>query len=159
MQYIVNATFLINTIKTNISIIDALELNTIQNVLDEVETELGIGIESEINIKILNTRVKKDQITIPKSKQRMLSFTDIKLLQIAYERKKNCMLVTDDKQLRSIAKSFKIRCYTTPLFIAFMIKNDLIPKDSGISFLNDLKEYYIRPKDVMIVLKNITKWR
>jgi len=159
MQYIVNATFLINTIKTNIGIIESIELNTIQNVIEEVETELGIGIKNEMNIKISTVRDKKYKIKIPKSKQRMLSFTDLKLLGIAYERKKSCILVTDDKQLRTIAKHFQIHSYTTPLFIAFMIKNNLISKDKGISFLSTLKEYYIRPKDVVIILNRIKKWR
>jgi len=159
MQYIVNATFLINTIKTNIGIIESIELNTIQDVIEEVETELGIGVKNEINIKILTIRDKKNQIKIIKLKQRILSFTDQKLLGIAYERKKGCILVTDDKQLRTIAKNLQIRCFTTPVFIAFMIKNNLISKDKGISFLNNLKEYYIRPKDIVIILKRIKKWR
>ncbi|WP_455393256.1 hypothetical protein [[Eubacterium] cellulosolvens] len=159
MQYIVNATFLINTIKTNMEIIESIELNTIQNVIKEVETELGIGIKNEINIKILTVRDKKYQIKIPKSKQRLLSFTDLKLLKTVYDRRKSCILVTDDKQLRAIAKSLQIRCYTTPLFIAFMIKNNLIQKDKGTLFLNNLKECYIRPKDVVTILNHIKKWR
>jgi len=159
MQYIVNATFLINTIKINIGIIESIELNTIQDVIKEVEIELGIGIKNEINIKILTVRDKKNQINIPKSKHRMLSFTDLKLLKTAYKCRKSCILVTDDKQIRSIARSFQIRCYTTPLFIAFMIKNNLVSKDNGISFLSNLKEYYIRPKDIEIILKRIKKWR
>ena len=159
MQYIVNATFLINAIKTDLGIIESIELYTIQNVIEEVEIELGIGVKNEINIKILTIRDKKNQIKVPKSKLRMLSFTDLKLLITAFDRKKSYILVTDDKQLRSIAKNFQIRCYTTPLFIAFMIKNNLIPKDKGISFLNNLKEYYIRPKDVVTILKYIKKWR
>ena len=159
MQYIVNATFLINTIKTDIGIIESIELNTIQNVIEEVEIELGFGVKNEININILTVEDKKKQIKVLKSNQRMLSFTDLKLLKTAYVQKKNCILVTDDKQLRSIAKNFQIRCYTTPLFIAFMMKKKLIAKEKGISFLNDLKEYYIRPKDVVKILKHIKKWR
>ena len=157
MQFITNTTLIINTIKTNIGIIEPIKLSTIQNVIEEVETELGIGIGNEINIEIVTLKDKKNQITVPKAEQRTLSVTDLKLLAIAYERKKSCIFVTDDRKLRGLAKSYQIQCYTTPLFIAFLIKKKLITKNDGISFLGTLAEHYIRPKDIVTILEHIKK--
>jgi hypothetical protein len=41
----------------------------------------------------------------------------------------------------------------------FLIKKNIITMNNGISFLNDLKEYYLRSKDIETILKSIKKWR
>ncbi len=52
MQIIVNATFLINTIRINSEILQLIKLSTIKNVADEIQNELGVEIDN-YNIEIL----------------------------------------------------------------------------------------------------------
>jgi hypothetical protein len=85
LLYVVNAKFLINTIKTNIQIIEQIQLHTIQQVIDEVKTELGMPVEKEISIKLLTIKDEKKPLKIQKSVHRLLSSTDLKLLGITYE--------------------------------------------------------------------------
>ncbi len=157
MQYIVNATFTINVSKTNIGIIENIEIHTIREVLEETANELGIRIDEYVNIITISTGIKKGKLNIPSAKRRSLSSTDIKLLNVAYANKKDCILITDDRQVRIIAKTNNIRSYTTPQYIAYMVKKKLITFKEGITFLNNLKKIYIRPKDIEAVLKRIKK--
>ena len=159
MRYVVNATFIINISRTNIGIIENIEIHTIKEIIEEVYNELGIRIDEHLNIKPMSSKISKGKLKISTSKRRYLSAIDIKLLNVAYANKKNCILVTDDKQVRTIAKGNSIRSYTTPQYIGYMIKNKLVTLNEGISFLNDLKGIYIRPKDIEMVLKRIKKWR
>lgn len=159
MQYVVNATFIINISRTNIGIIENIEIYTIKEIIEEVNNELGIRINEHLNIKPISSKISKGKLKISTSKRRYLSAIDIKLLNVTHANKKNCILVTDDKQVRTIAKGNSIRSYTTPQCIGYMVKNKLVTLDEGISFLNDLKEIYIRPKDIEAVLKRIKKWR
>ncbi len=159
MRYIVNTTFTINISRTNIDIIENVEIYTIKEIIEETTNELGIRIDEHVNIIPISARIKKEKLKISSTKRRSLSVTDIKLLNVAYANKKNCILITDDRQVRIIAKANNIRCYTTPQYIAYMIKNELITVKEGITFLNNLKKIYIRPKDIEAVLKSIKKWR
>ena len=159
MRFIINSTFLINTINTDISIINNIGLSTISEVLAEVGFETGIEAEKELEITKLSSKKKQDPMKISKNKQRLLSTTDIRLLQLSLKNRRSSVLITDDRQLRTIAKENKIRCYTTPQMIAFMIKKDVIEKKRGIEFLQKLKEIYIRPSDIDVVLGRIDKWR
>ena len=159
MQYVVNATFIINISRTDIGIIENIEIHTIKEIIEEVNNELGIRIDEHLNIKPISSKISKGKLKISTSKKRYLSAIDIKLLNVAYANKKNCILVTDDKQVRTFAKGNSIRSYTTPQYIGYMIKNKLVTLNDGISFLNDLKRIYIRPKDIEAVLKRIKKWR
>ncbi|UCE73417.1 MAG: hypothetical protein JSV56_10355 [Methanomassiliicoccales archaeon] len=159
MQYIVNATFIINISRTNIGIIENIEIHTINEIIEEVNDELGIRIDEHVNIKTISSKISKGKLKISSSKRRYLSAVDIKLLNVAYVNKKKCILVTDDKQVRTTAKGNSIKSYTTPQYIGYMIKNKLVTHNEGISFLNDLKEIYIRPKDIEAVLKRIKKWK
>lgn len=156
MQYITNATFIINTSRTNIGIIENIEIHTIKEIIEEVNNELGIKISEHVNIKTISS---KGKLNISKSKRRYLSTSDIKLLNVAYANKKNCILITDDKQVRATAKINSIRSYTTPQFISFMIRNKVLTLDEGIPYLSDLKKIYIRPKDIDKVLTRIKKWK
>ena len=159
MRYVVNATYIINISRTNIGIIENIEIHTIKEIIEEVNNELGIRIDEHLNIKPMSSKVSKGKLKISSSKRRYLSTIDIKLLNVAYANKKNCILVTDDKQVRAIAKGNSIRSYTTPQYIGYMIKNKLVTPNEGILFLNDLKKIYIRPKDIETVLRRIKKWR
>ena len=159
MQYIVNATFTINVSRTDIGIMENIELSTIGEVIEETTNELGIRIDDHVNIKPISQKTTKEKPKIPSTKKKHLSNTDIKLLNVAYANRKNCILITDDKQVRGIAKGNSIRSYTTPQYIGYMIKNNLITANDGISFLNELWKIYIRPKDINAVLKRIKKWR
>ena len=82
-----------------------------------------------------------------------------KLLYLANKNKRSGILITDDKILRTIAKDNKIKCYTTPQFIVYLIKNNLVTKNNGISFMKKLQEIYIRPKDIDVVITRINSWR
>ncbi len=159
MRYIVNATFTINISRINIDIVENIEIHTIKETIEEATNELGIRIDEYVNIIPISARIKKEKLKISSTKRRSLSATDIKLLNVAYANKKDCILITDDRQVRIIAKANNIRCYTTPQYIAYMIKKELITFKEGITFLNNLKKIYIRPKDIEAVLKRIKKWR
>ncbi len=159
MRYVVNATFIINISRTDIGIIENVEIQTIKEIIEEINNELGIRIDQHLNIKTISSKISKGKLKISTSKRRYLSTIDIKLLNVAYANKKNCILVTDDKQVRTTAKGNSIRSYTTPQYIGYMIKNKLVTHNEGISFLSDLKEIYIRPKDIEAVVKRIKKWK
>jgi predicted nucleic acid-binding protein len=159
MRYIVNATFTINISRTNIDIVENIEFHTIKETIEEATNELGIKIDEYVHMIPISPGIKKGKLKIPSTKRRSLSATDIKLLNMAYVNKKDCILITDDKQVRFIAKANNIRSYTTPQYIAYMVKKELISYKEGITFLNNLKKIYIRPKDIEAVLKRIKKWR
>ncbi|MCK5560495.1 MAG: hypothetical protein KAJ51_07875, partial [Thermoplasmata archaeon] len=97
MQFIVNSTFTINIINTDISIIADLKFATIQDVLEETSYETGLEITNEIAIKKLSSKLKIDTLKISASKQRLLSSTDKKLLYLANKNKRSRLLITDDK--------------------------------------------------------------
>lgn len=156
MRYITNATFIINIARTNIGIMENIEIQTIKEIIEEVNNELGIRIDEHVNIKKISS---KGKLNISKSERRYLSAIDTKLLNVAHANKRNCILVTDDRRLRTTAKANSIRSFTTPQFIVFMIRNKILTLNEGISFLNDLKKIYIRPKDIETVLKRIKKWK
>lgn len=156
MRYITNATFIINIAKTNIDIIENIEIQTIKEIIEEVNNEMGIRIDEHVNIKRISS---KGKLKISKSKERYLSAIDIQLLNVAYADKKNSILITDDRRLRTTAKANKIRSYTTPQFIGLLIRNKDLTFDEGISFLSGLKKIYIRPKDIDKVMERIKKWK
>jgi len=159
MQYIVNATFIINVSRTDVGIMENMEVSTIKEVIEETTYELGIKISDHVDIKSISTKTTKEKLRIPSAKRKLLSSIDIKLLNVAYANRKNCILITDDKQIRTMAKTNHVRSFTAPQYIAYMIKNKMIDANEGISFLNNLKRIYIRPKDIDAVLKSIKKWR
>jgi len=159
MQFITNATFLINIAKTDIGIVKEFEFVTIDDVLNETLNEIGIKLERQINIKTGVGKDAKKKINIDTAKVKSLSLTDIKLLNIAYTKKRSCILISDDRVVRAVAKKNKITCYTTAQFIAYMVKTGQLSKNEGLLFLNDLKEIYIRPRDIEKVMNRIKKWR
>lgn len=155
MQIIANATFLINIIKTDIRILEMMNFATINSIAIEVENELGIKLD-ELNIGTL--KAESSNPHIPKNKQPLLSNADISLINLSFKHRNSCTLVTDDKILRGVAKKNKIKCFTTPQFIAFLLKKRKISKAECRSFLNLLKENYIRRKDIEKVLNRIERW-
>ena len=159
MRYITNATFLINIAKTDIGIIKEFEFVTIDDVLNETANEIGIRLERQINIRTDVGKDVKKKVKIDTAKVKSLSSTDIRLLNIANTRKRSCILISDDRVVRAVAKENKIKSYTTPQFIAYMVKTDQLSKNKGLLFLNDLKTIYIRPGDIEKVINRITKWR
>jgi len=152
MQIIVNATFLINIIKADASMLETMNLATINSVAMEVENELGIKLDVEI------LKVESSNPHIPKNKKIFLSESDVHLINLSFKHRNSCALVTDDKLLRWIAKMNKIKCFTTPQFMAFLLKKEKISKARCTSFLNLLKETYIRKKDIEKVLDLVKRW-
>ena len=159
MQYLVNATFLINSAKADFNFIEDLKLSTLQSVLDEVALEIGLDIEIIISIEKVSQQNKKSIISIPNNKLRQLSPVDRKLLAIAFEGKKNTLLVSDDRQIRIVAKKNRMRCLTTPKFIAYLVKHSDIDHKDAVEFLMKLRLIYIRPKEIDSAIKMMEKWK
>ena len=155
MQVIVNATFLINTLKTETEILHKLKLSTIKSVATEIENELGIDI-NDFNIPIIQTESGK--LDLSNDRKEKLSKTDINLLRTCYKHRKGCILVSDDLLLKNTASENDIKCYTTPEFAAYQLKKSEISKSQCINYLNILKKRYIRPRDIDKILKRIESW-
>ena len=155
MQIIVNATFLINTLRTEPEILRKMKLSTIKNVAVEIENELGINI-NDSNIEIIQTGSAK--LDPGNDKKGRLSTTDINLLKTCYIHRKVCILVSDDLLLKNTASENDIKCYTTPEFAAYQLKKSKISKSQCVNYLNILKKIYIRPRDIDKVLKRIESW-
>lgn len=155
MQIIVNATFLINIIKTDVRVLKMMNFATLTSIAMEVENELGIKLD-ELKVEILKS--EKSSPHIPENKYKSLSDVDINLINLSFKRRDSCTLITDDRLLRWVAKENKIKCFTTPQFMAFLLKNGKISKARCKSFLNLLKETYIRKKDIEKVLDRIERW-
>ncbi len=152
MQIVVNATFLINIIKTDVRMLDKHSYSTIEGVLNEVEKELTINLSSFH----ISTMKPKHSLELSDQDMEHLSPTDVNLIRAASE--KGSILVTDDRQLRKIAKEQGINCYTTPQFAAYLLKRNEMSKIECTSFLENLMKIYIRKKDVRKVQKYIQKW-
>ncbi len=155
MQIIVNATFLINTLRTEPEILRKMKLFTIKNVAAEIENELGINI-NDSNIDIIQTGSGK--LDLSNDKKGRLSTTDINLLKTCHIHRKGCILVSDDLLLKNTASENDIRCYTTPEFAAYQLKKGVITKQQCVKFMNILKKIYIKPKDIDKILKRIESW-
>lgn len=100
MLIIVNATFLINAMRTEPEILRQMELSTIKSAADELENELGIGIH-DFNIEILQK--ESGIIEISNEKRQQLSGTDMNLLHACHKRRKQCIMVSDDMVLKNAA--------------------------------------------------------
>ncbi len=155
MQIIVNATFLINTLRTEPAMLHQLKLTTIKNVADEIENELGTSLE-DFNIEIV--QVKSTRLEISNERKQRLSDTDINLLKTCYEHRNRCIMISDDLQLKNTASENHIKCYSTPEFAAYLLRKGEISKPQCIRFLNILKKIYIRARDIDKVLKRIEGW-
>jgi rRNA maturation endonuclease Nob1 len=155
MQIIVNATFLINTIRIKSEILQLIQLSTIKNVADELQNELGVELDN-YNIEILQK--ESCSIDLSNDKKQRLSSTDISLLNTCYKNRKLCILVSDDLLLKNTAYENNINCYTTPEFMAFLLRKGKINRTQCITFLNNLKKIYIRTRDIDKVLKRIEGW-
>lgn len=155
MQIIVNATFLINTLRTQPEILRKMKLSTIRNVATEIENELGIDI-NDFNIQIIQTVSGK--LDVSNDKKGRLSTTDINLLKTCHLHRKECILISDDLLLKNTASENDIKCYTTPEFAAYQLKKSVITKQQFVKFMNILKKIYIRPRDIDKILKRIESW-
>jgi len=155
MQIIVNATFLINTLRTEPEILHKLKLSTIKSVATEIENELGIDIN---DFKILVIQTESGKLDLRNDRKERLSKTDINLLRTCYIHRKGCILVSDDLLLKNTAAENDIKCFTTPEFAAYQLKKSKISKSQCVNYLNILKKIYIRPRDIDKVLKRIESW-
>lgn len=155
MQIIVNATFLINAIRIKSEMLPLIQLSTIKKVADEIQNELGVGIDN-YNIEILQKESGKFDLS--NDKKNRLSSTDISLLNTCYNNRKLCILVSDDLLLKNTACEINIKCYTTPEFMAYLLRKDKINRNQCITFLTNLKKIYIRTRDIDKVLKRIEGW-
>lgn len=158
MQYLVNATFLINSAKSDFSFIEDLDLATIQPVLDQVALEVGMRVEIILDIDVVGLKNKKKKLQIPKNKLMILSPVDRKLLEAAFERKKSVLLVSDDRQIMRVSRRNKIKCYSTPQFIAHLVKTTEVKNKDGQEFLKKLRSIYVRKDDIDAVMKRLKKW-
>lgn len=77
MQIIVNATFLINTLRIKSEILQVVKLSTIQSVALEIQNELGVEID---NYKVEILQKESDSIDLSNDKKQRLSSTDVSLL-------------------------------------------------------------------------------
>jgi len=82
MQIIVNATFLINTLRTEPEILREMKLFTIKNVATEIENELGINI-NDSNIEIVQTGSGK--LDLSNDNKGRLSTTEIILVKTCHK--------------------------------------------------------------------------
>ena len=155
MQIIVNATFLINTLRTEPEILRKMKLFTIKSVATEIENELGIDI-NDFNIEVIQTGPGK--LDFGNDKKQRLSITDINLLRTCYIQRKRCILVSDDLLLKNTASENDIKCYTTPEFASYQLKKSEITKAQCVKFLNTLRKIYIRQRDIDKILKRIESW-
>jgi rRNA maturation endonuclease Nob1 len=155
MQIIVNATFLINTIRIKSELLQLIQLSTIKNVAEEIQNELGVEIDN-YNIEILQK--ESGSIDLSNDKKQRLSSTDVSLLNTGHKHRKKCILVSDDLLLKNTAYENNIKCYTTPEFMSFLLKKGTINKNQCITFLNNLKKIYIRTRDIDKILKRIERW-
>jgi rRNA maturation endonuclease Nob1 len=155
MQIIVNATFLVNTIRIKSEILQLIQLSTIKNVADEIQNEIGVEIDN-YNIGILQK--ESGSIDLSNDKKQRLSGTDVSLLNTCYNYRKLCILVSDDLLLKNTAYQNNIKCYTTPEFAAYLLRKGNINRTQCIIFLNSLKKIYIRTRDIEKVLKRIEGW-
>ncbi len=67
--------------------------------------------------------------------------------------------ISDDLLLKNTASENNIKCYTTPEFVAFLLRKGKINRNQCITFLNNLKKIYIRTRDIDKVLKRIEGWQ
>lgn len=155
MLIIVNATFLINTLRTEPDALLKMKLATIKSVALEIENELGIGID-DFNIELLQT--ESGSLELSNEKKQRLSSTDINLLNTCHKHRKRCIMVSDDLLLKNTASENNIKCYTTPEFAAYLLRKGKITRQQCVRFLNILKKIYIRSKDIDKILKRIEGW-
>ena len=155
MQIIVNATFLINTVRIKSELLQLIPLSTIKNVAEEIQNELGVEIDN-YNLEILQK--ESESIDLSNDKKQRLSSTDVSLLNTGHKHRKKRILVSDDLLLKNTADENNIKCYTTPEFMAFLLKKGTINKNQCITFLNNLKKIYIRTRDIDKILKRIERW-
>jgi len=156
---LVNATFLIYSARTDFSFIEGLKLCTIQPVLDEVAREIGLDVSIIIDIKRVNLKDRKKTFQIPKNRLKRLSVIDQNILFVAFEGKKSYLLVTDDKQIRKVGKVNRIRCLTTPKFIAFLVKHSGMDRKDAVEFLLKLRQIYTRPKEIDSAIEKMKRWK
>jgi hypothetical protein len=140
-------------------VVNDINFLTIPEVIEETGFETGVDMLKSLSVKTLSSNLKLKNLAVPRTKLQLLSSTDRKLLNLVNTKKRSSMLITDDRQLRTVAREKNIRCYSTPLFIAYLIKNKMIEARRGVSFMNKLKEIYIRPKDIDAVIKHMEKRR
>ena len=159
MQYLVNATFLINSARSDFSFIEDIELSTLDSVLYEVELEIGMDVGIIIKFNKVHPKKKGSGINIPKNRLKQLSAVDKNLLYTAFEEKKGTLLVTDDGVIRRVAKDNRIRCLTTPKFIAYIVRHSHVDYNDALVFLSKLRHSYIRPKEVDDAIKQMKKWK
>jgi predicted nucleic acid-binding protein len=151
MQIIVNATFLINIIKTDPRVLRELNLITTTMVAFEVENELGV------NVADFKVGVVKPEASAPNMpKKGYLSEVDIGLIKHSFKNK-SC-LITDDRKLRGVAKANRLCTLTTPQFIALLARSGRFSKEKSLRLLNELKKTYIRKKDIEKTINKIRGW-
>ncbi len=132
-----------------------LELATIKSVAHEVENELGIALD-DFAIEIL--QIESSSVEISNDRKQRLSSTDMNLLGTCHKHRNQCVLVSDDLQLKNIASENNIKCYTTPEFAAYLLRKGEISRQRCIRFLNILRKLYIRARDIDKVLRRIEGW-
>jgi hypothetical protein len=154
----VNATFLINSAKSDFSFIEDFDLSTIQPVLDEFALEIGLRAEDILDIEVIGLEDQDPGIQIPEKRLKMLSPVDRMLLNVAFE-KKNVLLVSDDKQVLNVSRQNDIRCASTPQFIAYLVKQSKVDRNDAIEYLKKLLTIHIRKKNVESVIKRLEKWK
>lgn len=91
------------------------------------------------------------------SKPGGLSSVDFALLQTCVANSGACM-VTDDSELAFEARSAKVKVFSTPALVEYLVKNRLEEKRVALEFLQKLLPLYYRKGKVASVIERISSY-
>ncbi|MBI4360962.1 hypothetical protein HY572_04295 [Candidatus Micrarchaeota archaeon] len=153
MLYVADATFLTFMAEIDVQALGIVRPASIQAVLDEARHNLKDEIKSVRMaecVAILESKAAKTD-----SAFRNLSPVDASLLETCTQRKRECVLVTDDGLLMAAARNRHIAVLSTPAFIEFLAKKDVVERRTAVAWLEKLSVTYPRTKKVETALKNL----
>lgn len=146
-KYLVNSTYCIYLLELRQLYFDE-SIFTIKEVVDEVKHETGVVIEMSL------AKPKKVRL---QEKSDFLSHVELVLLQTA--KAIDCILVSDDKRLITIAHKEGVRALDTPHFLHRLLIERKLSEEQILHALNKLKPLYNREYVIEKVIKDIKNWR
>ena len=153
MKYLSNATFLTYVVKACPQMLEGLGLCTIRAVLDEVRNNVFDPFFEANCERIIYIVSKKKQVDLNKEDLRKISAVDRELLFSANAI--DCLLITDDRALRSLAKENGIKTLITPTFIELLVQRGGFDNDNGVQMLESITPFYIRKKLISKSIKRL----
>jgi predicted nucleic acid-binding protein len=124
--------------------LEGLGLCTIRAVLDEVRNNVFDSFFEANCERLIHIVSKKKQVDLNKDELRKISAVDRELLFSANA--VDCLLITDDRAVRSLAKENGIKTLITPTFIELLVQRDKFDSDKGVRMLESITPFYIREK-------------